>query len=150
MASDDQNMAKDGALRLYLCDDTEPFRALMRMALPDGAGLEVVGESGDGCSVVDGVVETDADAVLLDLAMPLCDGMTAITVLRRRAPGCAIVVFSGFESGAMAERCRELGADAYVEKGADLDEVRTVLRRAVGRRQRLCSRDAGACSRHMA
>ena len=126
-------MAKDGALRLFLCDDTEPFRALMRAALPDGAGLEVVGEAGDGWACVDGVVHSGADAILLDLAMPDCDGMSAITALRERAPHCAIVMFSGFEAAMMEPRCRELGAHDYLEKGTDIGEVRAVVRRAVRR-----------------
>lgn len=131
MASRDQRTAKDGArLRLYLCDDTESFRALMREVLPDPA-IEVVGESADGVSVVQGVLDTEADVVLLDLAMPRIDGMSAIEALCLAAPDCAIVVFSGFASEAMAERCRALGAHAYVEKGTPVAEVRAVLFDAV-------------------
>lgn len=132
----------DGALRLFLCDDTEPFRALMRSVLPDGAGLEVVGEAGDGCSCVAGVIDTRADAILLDLSMPNCDGMEAIPRLRERAPGCAIVVFSGFEARKMERRCRELGAHGYVEKGTDVGEVRAAVRRAVRQRDMPAQRAA--------
>jgi CheY-like chemotaxis protein len=66
--------------------------------------------------------------ILLDLSMPVMDGLEVIPELRRRAPDAKIVVLSGFMASRLGVDVIERGAHAYVEKGADAEElVRTLV-----------------------
>lgn len=115
-------------VRVVLCDDVAAFRALMRFTLED-AGFDVVGEAADGAAGVDTVASTQPDLVLLDLAMPGTDGLTALPQIRMVAPDAQIVVLSGFTAEDMACDLVAGGASAYVEKGTDLDELIVELQR---------------------
>jgi DNA-binding NarL/FixJ family response regulator len=70
--------------------------------------------------------------VLLDLSMPLLDGMEAIPAMLERAPRARIVALSGFGAERMAEPVLAQGAVAYVEKGDDVATIREAVRSAAG------------------
>jgi DNA-binding NarL/FixJ family response regulator len=119
-------------VRVFLCDDVPEFRVLMRFALEEDPALHVVGEAGNGNAAIDGVVATAADVILLDLAMPDRDGLETIPRLREAAPGCSIVVLSGFSEARMGTQVRDAGAHGYVEKGESFAGIRQAVRRATG------------------
>ena len=106
-------------LRIVLVDDTSDLRLLLRTALQARGRFEVVGEAGDGAEGIEITRRLQPDVVLLDLAMPVLDGLDALPGLRRACPAARLVVHSGFESGRLLERARGAGADAYVQKGLD-------------------------------
>jgi len=120
---------------LYLVDDVPELRELIRYGLEEDPDFKVVGEAGDGRSAIRGVAETRPTAVLLDLSMPDMDGLEAIPRIRAEVPETAIVILSGFTADRMGAAAIEQGADDYVEKGAPMDELRDVTRRAVARRR---------------
>jgi DNA-binding NarL/FixJ family response regulator len=123
-------MPKGAPIRVFLCDDVEAFRALMRFTLAEDPEMEVVGEAGDGEAGVAGVAALQPDVVLLDLSMPRCDGMEAIPRMRRASPATSIVALSGFDAERMAGAVLKRGAHAYVEKGADVADIRAAIRSA--------------------
>jgi hypothetical protein len=82
--------------------------------------------------------------VVLDLSMPEMDGLQAITEMVAAAPRTGIVVFTGFGNPAMRDQALSLGADAYVEKGADLEELRSAVAEVGRRKVGLRSGSAGA------
>src|SRR4051794_5253602 len=110
-----RRMPKGAPIRVFLCDDVEAFRALMRFTLAEDPEIEVVGEAGDGEAGVAGVAALQPDVVLLDLSMPRCDGMEAIPRMRRVSPATSIVALSGFDAERMAGAVLKRGAHAYVE-----------------------------------
>lgn len=119
--------ATSASVRVFLCDDVAAFRALMRFMLEEDPNIEVVGEAADGIAGIEGVARTQPDVVLLDLAMPLCDGIEALPRMREVAPDARIVALSGFTADRMAETLLSQGAAAYVEKGADLAGIRDAV-----------------------
>ncbi len=106
-------------LRVVLVDDTPDIRFLLRAALEAGGRLRVVGEAGDGAQGLEVVARTRPDLVLVDLAMPVVDGLAALPALRRACPSARLVVFSGFAGPRLLPRARGAGADAYLQKGLD-------------------------------
>lgn len=120
---------------LYLVDDVPELRELIRYGLEEDEEIEVVGEAGDGRSAIRGVGESQPSAVLLDLSMPDMDGLEAIPRIREVAPDTAIVVLSGFTADRMGEAAKEQGADAYIEKGAPIAEIRDITLQAVAKRR---------------
>jgi CheY-like chemotaxis protein len=122
-------------IRVFLADDVAGFRSLLRHALGEDPDIEVVGEAGDGAAAVQGVGETQPDAVLLDLSMPGIDGMEALPQLADQAPDAAVVVVSGFGTEQMADLALNRNAVGYVEKGEDFETIRAVVREVVLHRE---------------
>lgn len=104
--------------RVLIADDVEAVRFLWREILTEDDRLSVVGDAANGIEAVAGVEKHRPDVLLLDLAMPGMDGLEVIRVLRDTSPETKIVVLSGFTADRMAPRMLELGATAYIEKGA--------------------------------
>jgi DNA-binding NarL/FixJ family response regulator len=108
--------------RLVVADDVVYFRTLLRIAL-DPERFEIVAEAGDGREAIAAAGETKPDVILLDLSMPIMDGLQAIPAIRELSPDTKILVLSGFDAHSMSTEALELGADAYLEKGVDLGEI---------------------------
>ena len=120
-----------GRIEVFLCDDVEAFRALLRYTLEDEPDIVVVGEAADGRAGIAGVAQARPHVVLLDLAMPGIDGLTALPQMLDASPDSRIIVLSGFTADTMAEGLVKAGAVAYVEKGAELPEIVAAVREAV-------------------
>ncbi len=118
-------------LRIVLADDTPLIRSLLRRSFELDPSVAVVGEAANGAEAIDEVCRTGADVILLDLAMPVMDGLQAIPEIRRRSPQTRIVVLSGFDASKMEQRALDLGATAYLSKGAGPDQILAVVRRAM-------------------
>lgn len=117
----------DHPIRVLLCDDVAAFRTLIRASLSEDPQIDVVGEAADGLDGVAQVGDLQPDVVLLDLSMPLCDGMEAIPLMRERGPATSIVALSGFGADRMAGPVLDRGAHSYLEKGADVDDIRAAI-----------------------
>jgi len=72
-------------VRVVIVDDTDDLRELLRLALSRG-GMEVVGEAGDGLAGIEAVRLEQPDVVLLDLSMPVMDGLEALPRIRHLVP----------------------------------------------------------------
>jgi len=118
------------AVRVVVCDDVPELRILMRHGLEEDGDLAVVGEAGDVPELLDLLRKEGADAILLDLSLPGMDGLQGIPMIAKQAPRAAIVVFSGTSTDRAGRIALELGADDYLQKGADLAVVRAAIRDA--------------------
>ena len=118
--------ASEVALRVLIADDAPDIRLLLRMYLTDSR-LEVVGEATNGSEAVELAASEQPDAVILDLAMPVMDGLQAIPLIKEASPDTKIVVLSGFDADRMAERALKLGADTYLQKGVALGDISQTL-----------------------
>ena len=122
-ASPDESV---GRLRAVLIDDMSEIRMLLRMALED-VGIDVVGEAADGAAGVEVAGACMPDIVILDVSMPVMDGLTALPWIRDTLPDAKIIMLSAFDRELCEEPALERGADAYVEKGQVDQLIRTVL-----------------------
>ena len=108
--------------RVLVCDDSPQIRELVRIVL-ELEGDEVVGEAENGREAVDEAERLQPEVVLLDLSMPVMDGLEALPEIRRVAPQARIIVLSGFDRDRLVSQALALGADHYVPKGGDPDEI---------------------------
>lgn len=108
--------------RVLVADDHAVLRDSLRVALTD-AGLEVVGEAQDGQEAVELAVELRPDLVLMDLTMPVLDGLEATRRLRSRVPRTRVVILTMHADEDLFCRAREAGAVGYLVKDASLTEV---------------------------
>ena len=117
MRDTDEPKASAGSrLRVVIADDASAMRALLRRMLEDSPAFEIVGEAGDGEEAVRLARTFHPDLVLLDVAMPIMDGLEAIPRIRRSSPESRIVVLSAMEAGQVRDRAMTSGADAFIEK----------------------------------
>ncbi|MEO2108867.1 MAG: response regulator [Actinomycetota bacterium] len=115
-------------IRVLLVDDALDLRYLLRLNLERDRRFVVVGEAGNGSEAVEQAAALQPDVVLLDVAMPVMDGLTALPLVREVAPDTTVIMLSGFARDQLAERSLRAGAAAYVEKGeAVADVVGTIL-----------------------
>lgn len=115
-------------LRVLVVDDNADLRRLIGVKLGVEEGLHVVGEAGNGAIALEMAAALSPDVVVLDLSMPVMDGLETLPPLRRLLPESRIVVLSGFEARTLRDQVKGLGADEYLEKGAPLDGLVDLIR----------------------
>ncbi len=126
--------ASAGVHRTIVVDDTPDIRELLSLVLVRAPDFDVVGEAANGRMALAVAERERPQVVLLDLAMPIMDGLEALPRLRDLLPEATIVVLSGFGSGAMAKQAFRAGADAYLEKGTPVRRILDRVREAVAQR----------------
>jgi two-component system, response regulator PdtaR len=104
------------APRVLLVDDNHGFRRELRLLLED-CGIEVVAEGENGQEAVDLATATEADVVLMDLRMPVMDGLQAAKALRDRVPALPVIILSAYEDPALRSEADAVNAYAYLVKG---------------------------------
>jgi DNA-binding NarL/FixJ family response regulator len=114
--------------RVLVVDDAAHLRELLTVLLDIEDDFEVVGTAADGAQAIRDAPGLAPDVILLDLAMPVMDGLAALPELRRLLPSARIVIFSGFEHQALAEQALAAGADDYIEKGISVTHLVERLR----------------------
>jgi DNA-binding NarL/FixJ family response regulator len=113
---------------VVVCDDQKAFQQVMGMAISAEPGLQVVGEAANGEEAIRVVSALQPDIVLLDVAMPVMDGLEALPLIRAGAPDALIVMLTGFGSDQVRTRALAEGADLFIEKGTNLPELLGQLR----------------------
>jgi CheY-like chemotaxis protein len=101
--------------RVILADDHAPLRALLRELLGP-RDCVVVGEAEDGARAVELVDEIGCDAVIMDLNMPVMNGMEATSIIRARHPDVHIVAFTSSTEPEIVAGLLSAGADAHFSK----------------------------------
>lgn len=111
-------VASGAPVRVLLCDDSATVRAAMTRVLEADPQIRVVGRAGDGRAALDMLREARPEVVLLDLEMPVMDGLTALPLLLRAAPGVQVIVASALSQRGAAATMQALRAGAvdYVPK----------------------------------
>jgi DNA-binding NarL/FixJ family response regulator len=121
-------------VRVVLADDAADLRELLRLALEMAGDFTVIAEAADGEAAVRTVRDLQPDALLLDLSMPLLDGLGAIPEIRRAAPACTVVVLSGYSDSNLRQAALQAGADGFLVKGMLPRDVVAALRALVAQR----------------
>jgi len=117
-------------IRVVLVDDQALFRAGVRMLVASQPDMDVVGEAGDGAEALEVVAKTRPDVVLMDIRMPVMDGLTATAEILARPDAPRIVMLTTFDLDASAARAIRQGARGFLLRDADpeflLAAIRTV------------------------
>jgi len=110
-------------IRVLICDDSSTIRGILAATLGTEPDLKVVGTASDGAACLEMIPSARPDLVLLDVEMPVMDGITALREIRRRFARLPVVMFSSLtERGAKATVDALLaGANDYVAKPVGLD-----------------------------
>jgi DNA-binding NarL/FixJ family response regulator len=120
-------------VRVLLVDDQTLFRAGLRTLLSTRPEIAVVGDAENGQVALERAAATRPDVVLMDLKMPVLDGVAATRKLRIQLPQCRVVALTTFEDDELVFECLRAGAVGYLLKDAPTDKlVEAVLAAARG------------------
>ncbi len=117
-------------MRVLLADDHQILRDGIRRGL-ENAGDEVVGEASNGEEAVTLARETQPDIVLMDLSMPVLDGVSATRRIISEFPDIKVVVLTMHDDPPLTRSALEAGASAYLTKGTSFADVLDTLRRVL-------------------
>jgi PAS domain S-box-containing protein len=106
----------DSPVTLVVIDDAPEVRLFVKAQLRRSGQFMVVGEGGTGLDAIDLVRLHQPDVLLLDVSMPIMDGLEALPHVRTTSPRTQVVMYTGFDSHGLAERAKQLGASAFLEK----------------------------------
>jgi DNA-binding NarL/FixJ family response regulator len=119
-------------LRVVVADDQAVVREGLVLLLDGLPGIDVVGAAADGQQALDLVAEHRPDAILLDLHMPVLDGIGATRRLTAEHPRVAIVVLTTYVDDASVMDALRAGARSYLTKDADRTDIARALQAAAG------------------
>ncbi|MET7948383.1 response regulator transcription factor [Micromonospora sp. NPDC005324] len=119
-------------IRMVLADDQTLVRAGFRGLLDHSEDLEVVGEASNGAQAVEMVAATRPDIVLMDVRMPVLDGVRATAAIVERFPAVRVIVLTTFELDEYVFEALRAGASGFLLKDIEPDELRQAVRVVAG------------------
>jgi DNA-binding NarL/FixJ family response regulator len=117
-------------VRVLVADDEPLITAGIRAVLESAGDIEVVATAADGATAVTEAVRRRPDVVLLDITMPILDGLGALAELRRQAPATQAVMLTSFGTEPNVLRALQAGAAGFVLKHCAPDELIRAVRAA--------------------
>jgi len=127
--STDDNGDDGDRIRVFLADDHRMLRDGLRLAMED-AGFEVVGEAGNGEEAARLVDVLHPDVVLMDVTMPLLDGIEATRLIHEKNPRTHVVMLTMHGEGDVMARAIQAGAVGYLVKDCSTAEIVEAVRMA--------------------
>ena len=110
-------------IRLLLVDDHTVVRQGLKMVLSLEAGLEIIGEAGNGQEALDAITKLEPQVILMDLLMPVMDGVTAIRNIKRVYPDIEVVALTSVLEYRLVIDAVEAGAAGYLLKETGPEEL---------------------------
>ncbi|MDO9422430.1 MAG: response regulator transcription factor [Herminiimonas sp.] len=117
-------------INLLLCDDHRMVREGLKQILADAGDINVIGECADGAEALRQARILPIDVVLLDIAIPVHDGLEVLQQLKKEMPRLPVLILSTYPEKQYAARCYRLGASGYLNKSVDSDQLIIAIRKA--------------------
>ena len=115
-------------IRVLIADDDAGFRHSLQELIDRQPELSVIGAAENGLEAIELADRLDPDAVVIDLHMPIVDGVTAVARLRKDHPSLCLIALTGDTDGELHEAVTEAGADAVLLKSDLVDSLVDRLR----------------------
>jgi DNA-binding NarL/FixJ family response regulator len=137
------------AIRILITDDHGVVRQGLRMFLSDDPDMEVVGEAADGAEAVRLCHELKPDIVLMDMLMPVMDGLTATAQIRNELPDTEVIALTSVLEDDAVIGAVKAGAIGYLLKDAEPEELRKAIKSAAAGQVHLTARAAARLMREV-
>ena len=116
--SNSSHQSDQSRIRVLIVDDMPQVREDLRVLLQLSNEIEVVGEAGDGLEAIQQAERYHPDVVIMDMEMPVIDGLQATEQIKGRLLAKRVVILSVHSEKEDIERAMQSGADAFVQKGS--------------------------------
>lgn len=113
--------------RVVLVDDTAELRQLLVLSLGRDDRFEVVAAVGDGRQGIEAVHAEVPDIVVMDVSMPVMDGLTATRRIKEAFPDLPVAILTGYGDARVAAEAEQAGADVFLDKTTPLPRLADVL-----------------------
>jgi DNA-binding NarL/FixJ family response regulator len=120
-------------IRVLIADDHRLFAEALEAILAAESSIEVVGRARNGAEALEMAVDLDPDVVLMDISMPVMDGVEATRRIREARPSSCVLMLTGSNAAADVDRSRDAGAAGYVTKDRIASELVDAILEAAGR-----------------
>ncbi len=117
-------------IRVLIAEDHKVVRQGLRFLLDQETGIEVVGEAADGATAIEAIRRLKPDVVLLDLFMPVMDGLAVLDAIRAQRLTSAVLILTSSQDDDHLLRAVQAGALSYLPKTAGVDQVVESVRAA--------------------
>jgi DNA-binding NarL/FixJ family response regulator len=106
----------ESAIRVLIADDHRLFAEALEAILAGETSIEVVGRARNGAEALELALELEPDVVLMDISMPVMDGVEATRRIREARSDACVLMLTGSNAAADIDRARDAGAAGYVTK----------------------------------
>ena len=113
----------NGPIRVIIADDHVLYRAGVKTALSSKKDIKIVGEADNGNHLLTLLRMVKADVILLDIQMPIMDGITALPEIKKNFPDTRVVMLTMMDDHSMIMKLMELGANSYLTKTSDSEVI---------------------------
>ncbi len=126
-------------IRILVVDDNADARAFLHRLLTYEPGMDIAGEAANGLEAIDSVRELAPHVVLMDINMPVMDGITACGHIKREFPAVQVIIISVQDDIASRHDAVAQGADAFVVKPTPPEDLIDLIVRAYAAYQRIAA-----------
>ncbi|MEJ7625303.1 MAG: response regulator transcription factor [Ferruginibacter sp.] len=110
-------------IRVIIADDHVLYRAGVKTALSTKKDVKVIAEADNGMHLLNLIKSIPADVILLDIQMPVMDGIATLPEIKKILPNCKVIMLTMVEDHSMITRLMELGANSYLTKTSDIEII---------------------------
>ncbi|WP_413666798.1 response regulator [Mucilaginibacter sp. Mucisp86] len=114
-------------IKIAIADDYTIYRDGLKIGLTQDENLEVMLEAGDGEDLIKGIETNMPDVIIMDLKMPVMDGMEATKHIKKKYPDMKILVVTMYDDEKFVIHLMEIGANGYLLKNAEAEEIRRAI-----------------------
>jgi len=113
----------DRAIRVAIADDHALFRAGVKTAMAVKKDIELIAEADNGMQLLNLLKHIDVDVILLDIQMPIMDGIQTLPEIRKLKPDAKVIILSMHNDHSMISKLMEIGANSYLTKNSDSETI---------------------------
>jgi DNA-binding NarL/FixJ family response regulator len=123
----------ESPIRVLIADDHRLFAEALEAILAGESSIEVVGRARTGAEALELAMQLEPDVVLMDISMPVMDGVEATRRIRETRPDACVLMLTGSNAAADVDRARDAGAAGYVTKDRIASQLVEAIVEAAGR-----------------
>ena len=117
-------MSQQKKIQIAIADDYKIFRDGIKKCIENESSLEVILEVENGQELIEGIEKKMPDVIIMDLKMPVMDGIEATGIIKKKYPGIKILVVTMYGENKFISHLMEIGANGYLLKNAEPEEIR--------------------------
>ncbi len=123
-----KNADSTQSIKVIIADDHTLFRAGVKTALSVKKDIDLIGEADNGMQLLNMLKHMEPDVILLDIQMPIMDGITTLPEIRKLYPQIKVIILSMHNDHSMISKLMEIGANSYLTKNSDSENIYNAIR----------------------
>jgi len=116
------------AIKVIIADDHALFRAGVKTALSIKKDVELIAEADNGMQLLNMLKHIEPDVILLDIQMPIMDGIATLPEIRKLYPQVKVIILSMHNDHSMISKLMEIGANSYLTKNSDSENIYNAIK----------------------